>query len=97
MDRIPLSGKRDADSKLVSVTFSNKSGGSFSLPVRDEHEQGENDERSSQPLKLESSESRSQLAPENRGRLFFIGADRGPFEPSIAERLANSCKDTWEG
>jgi hypothetical protein len=44
MGRIPLSGKRHADSKLVSVTFSNKSGGSFSLPVGDGHEQGEMDE-----------------------------------------------------
>jgi hypothetical protein len=35
--RIRLTGRRDADGRLVSVTFSNRSGGSLTLPVRDEH------------------------------------------------------------
>jgi hypothetical protein len=35
--RIRLTGRRDADGRLVSVTFSNRSGGSLTLPVRDDH------------------------------------------------------------
>ena len=45
MGRIRLAGKQNGDGKLVSVTFSNKSGGSFSLPVRDETEPGNRDEQ----------------------------------------------------
>jgi hypothetical protein len=45
MGRIRISGNRDKNGKLLSVSFSNKSGGSVSLPVRDEHEPDDTDEQ----------------------------------------------------
>jgi hypothetical protein len=39
--RIRLTGTRNAEGHLVSVTFSNRSGGSIALPVRDEDQSSE--------------------------------------------------------
>ena len=44
MGRIRISGKRDAAGRLVGVEF-RKGAGSFTLPVRDEHEHDDNAQR----------------------------------------------------
>ena len=68
MERIRIRGRRDAAGALVSVTFSNRSSGSFQLPVR-----GDGDEASA------TTEQADSAGPQRRQSFAEWAANQNDF------------------